>query len=172
MKQILVALSLFVLLSGCTTSREFEPLPTTDRIALDRFMGKWYVIAAIPTVLERSPHKATVTFERADRGIGITYQFLTDRVDGNERTITARAMVDNPGINTDWDITYAWPFGTDLRIIHMEPDYSVTVLANPDRKKVWILSRQSDIYAPLYSDLILRLQQLGFNVGKIRRIPQ
>lgn len=172
MKRILLVLGMVTLLSGCNTIRQYEPLPVADtRVDLDRFMGKWYVIGSVPTVFDRKPYNAVEFYERAERGIKITYQFNSDKSDGQLRTIHSQAMVDNPGINTDWEVTYAWPIKGDYKIIHLEPDYSVAVVGHPNRKNVWILARQPSISAPLYSDLILQLQQLGFNVGLIRLVP-
>ncbi|NDV62981.1 lipocalin family protein [Puniceicoccales bacterium CK1056] len=173
MKKIFLIISLLAVLSGCNTFRTPEPIPMVDRVNLDQFMGKWYIVASTPMLLkwDNDAYNAVEMYERgAKRGIKITYQYNDEEPNGPLKTVTANAMVDNPGINTDWEVTYAWPFGTDYRIIYLESDYSVAVIANPDRKKVRVLSRQSTINAPLYSDIILYLQDLGFNVGNIRMI--
>jgi apolipoprotein D and lipocalin family protein len=171
MKPTVLALGLLIALTGCSTFRTYEPLPAVDRVDLDRFMGKWYVIASTPTIADRAPYNATETYERADRGIQVTYQFNADSYDGELRTITSRAMINDPGINTSWHTTFAWLFGGDSQIIYLEPDYSVTVVATPDKKRAWIMARQPRISAPQYSDIILYLQELGFNIGKIRMVP-
>ncbi|MEY3000408.1 MAG: hypothetical protein RL648_622 [Verrucomicrobiota bacterium] len=171
MKRLLPLLVMPLLLGGCVFNRSYDALPAPTSVSLDRMMGNWFVVASIPTVFERAPFAATASFNRAERGIDVEYTFLSDGFDGKQRRIGARAMVDNPGINNDWTLSVAWPFGTDIRIIHTEPDYSMVVLASPDRKKAWILSRRPTVDRPAYSDIILRLQDLGFNVGNIRNIP-
>lgn len=171
MKRFLPFVLAILLLGGCVTTRTQEGLPSPASVDLDRLMGKWYVVASIPTLLEREPYAAMANLSRGKRGIEIEYTFLTDSFDGTSRRIPARALIDNPGINTDWTLSVAWPFGTDVRVVHTDETYSMVVLANPDRKKVWILSRRSTIDGPAYSDIILRLQDLGFNVGNIRSIP-
>ena len=173
MKRILLALSLLALLAGCNTLRQHEPVPVVDmRVDLDRFMGQWYMIASVPTVLDRKAFNGVQTFQRADRGIDITYEFNAGAADGELKTVNSRAMVDNPGINSDWEVTYAWPIRGDYKILWLEPDYSATAIGHPNRKNVWILSRQRTISPPVYSDIILYLQQLGYDVGNIRRVPQ
>jgi apolipoprotein D and lipocalin family protein len=174
MKKFVLVISLLAVLSGCNTFRTPDPIPTVERLDLDRFMGQWYIIASTPMILNRDAdgYNAVEIYQRAPRGIQITYQWNDDEPNGPLKTVTANAMVDNPGLNTDWDVTYTWPFGMDYRVIHLEPDYSVAVIANPNREKVRILSRQKRINAPLYSDIILYLQDLGFDVGDIRLVPQ
>ena len=172
MKKILLAISFLALLSGCSTFQKPDPLPTVERVDLDRFMGKWYVIGSVQTIVDRNPYNSTTTYTRANRGIDITYDFNAGDFGGKPKTYTVRAMVDNPGINSDWEVRYVtWPFESDYRVIHLEPDYSVAVVGQPSRKFVWILSRQKSIDAPLYSDIILYLQELGYDVGKIRLVP-
>lgn len=172
MNRIFLSLSLLVLIAGCSTFQKPDPLPTVNRVDMEQVMGSWFVISSMPTVFDRSPFDATVSVDRAEKGIRIQYDFYTAEEAEKKRSVKARAMVDNPGINSDWTVTYAWPFGTDLRVIYLEADYSVMVLGNPDRKKVWVLSRRPALSDPLYSDIIIFLQRLGYDVGEIRKVPQ
>ena len=47
MKKLALAL-LALILNGCA---ELPPIKTVDSVDLQRFMGDWYVIACIPTIL-------------------------------------------------------------------------------------------------------------------------
>ncbi len=173
MKKIFPLVCLLALLSGCSTFQKTEPVPLAQRVDLEKFIGEWYVIASMPTLIDRKAYNATKTYSRAERGINIHYHFTVDAFDGPERNYNTRAMVDNPGINTDWETgVFPWPFERDYKILHIEPDYSVAVVGHPNRKYLWILSRSKTIEDPVYSDIILYLQNLGWDVGKIRRIPQ
>ena len=171
MNRFFLALSLLILLTGCTTTRNAEPLPAVNRVDIDQFSGKWYVMASTPSIFQGDPYNATQMIERADRGFQITYQYNANAPSGERKTTTSQMMIDNPGINTDWQIVHTWPVQTDVRVLYVEPDYSVAVLGNPNRSRVTILSRQPSIDPPLYSDLFLKLQNLGYDVGRIRRVP-
>jgi apolipoprotein D and lipocalin family protein len=46
-----------VLLCGCTTVRG-PPVPTVPGVDLGRFMGDWFVIAHVPTRIERQAYNA------------------------------------------------------------------------------------------------------------------
>ena len=171
MNRFFLALSLLILLPGCAMTRNAEPLPAVDRVDIDQFSGKWYVMASTPSIFQGDPYNATQTIERADRGFQITYQYNVNAPGGDRKTTTSQMMIDNPGINTDWQIDHTWPIQTDMRVLYVEPDYSVAVLGNPNRSRLTILSRQPSIDPPLYSDLILKLQNLGYDVGRVRRVP-
>ncbi|MGC9452707.1 MAG: lipocalin family protein [Oceanipulchritudo sp.] len=172
MKKVLLPVCLACLLAGCSTFRQHDPLPAVNQVDINRFMGTWYVVASVPTVLDKEAYNAVEMYERAPRGIRITYQFNAGAYDGPVKTYTSRAMIDNPGINSDWDVTWVWPFKADYRIIYLEPDYSIVVVGHPNRKNLWIMSRQKRIPDTKYSDLILFLQNMGYDVGKIRLVPQ
>lgn len=52
-KRIMFFLVQLMLLTGCAGS--LPALKTADNVDLNRFMGRWYVIACIPTFIERRP---------------------------------------------------------------------------------------------------------------------
>ena len=60
-------------LAGCATP---APMPTVERVELDRFMGDWYVIASIPTFIEHGAHNAVESYRlEADGTIATTFTF-------------------------------------------------------------------------------------------------
>ena len=54
-------------LSACSTS---APLRTVPQVDLERFMGDWFVIANIPTFIERKAYNAIESYELVDRKAG------------------------------------------------------------------------------------------------------
>ena len=61
MHRVFSVTATFALMLGLTGCSTMEPLPPVDEVDLDRFMGDWYVIANIPTALERGAHNAVET---------------------------------------------------------------------------------------------------------------
>ena len=58
MKKLLLFLFISLGLVGCASNQmlvgtTLKPMPVVEYVDLDRFMGDWYVIATIPTFLER-----------------------------------------------------------------------------------------------------------------------
>ncbi len=50
-----------LLLAACETMPD-PTLPLAEDVDLQRFMGDWYVIANIPTFLEKGAHNAVETY--------------------------------------------------------------------------------------------------------------
>ncbi|HSN72991.1 MAG TPA: lipocalin family protein, partial [Steroidobacteraceae bacterium] len=49
-------------LVGCAGAPQRDPIVTAEQVDLERFMGRWYVIANIPTFIEKGAHNATETY--------------------------------------------------------------------------------------------------------------
>ena len=65
-KQSIPAMLVAALTAGCAGSQ--PPLETVDYVDIDRFMGDWYVIANIPTFLERGAHNAVESYRLDEDG--------------------------------------------------------------------------------------------------------
>jgi apolipoprotein D and lipocalin family protein len=69
MKKLLLILFIFLGLIGVASNpvlaeSALKPMPVVDYVDLDRFMGDWYVIATIPTFLERDAYNPIETYQR------------------------------------------------------------------------------------------------------------
>ena len=62
MRQLLLALALLSLSACAGMSAPKQPAPIMPGIELPRFMGSWYVIAAIPLYPERKAFNALETY--------------------------------------------------------------------------------------------------------------
>ena len=69
----MLSLATPALLGGCQTTR--PPIETVDYVDLERFMGDWYVIASIPTFIEKGAHNAVESYRLAEDG---TIELLVD----------------------------------------------------------------------------------------------
>ena len=72
-------------LASCASSG--PDMETVDYVDLERFMGDWYVIANIPTFLEKGAHNAVETYELNNDGtIATTFTFRDGGFDGKEKS--------------------------------------------------------------------------------------
>src|SRR5689334_25426209 len=95
------AMALLPLLGGCRTV--LPPLTTEPHVDLPRFMGDWYVIASIPTALERGAHNAVESYRLdTDGTIATTFTFRDGGFDGKQKTYTPRGFVRDTGSNAVW----------------------------------------------------------------------
>jgi len=167
-----IALLAATLLLGACAARGPE-MQTVDHVDLERFMGDWYVIANIPTFLEKGAHNAVESYALDDDGtIATTFVFRDGDFDGEEKRYTPRGFVRDDGTNAHWGMRFIWPIKADYRIVYLDEDYSQTVIARQKRDFVWIMARTPDISDTDYDRLVDLVASLGYDTSKIERVPQ
>jgi apolipoprotein D and lipocalin family protein len=74
--------------------------------------------------------------------------------------------------NAEWRMQFLWPFKSAYLIVYLDENYQNTVVGVPDRKHVWIMSRDPGLSDADYDELLERVESLGYDVEKVRRVPQ
>ena len=166
--------SLFTL-AACSTSQDLvrKPVALAPAVDLKRFMGDWYVIANIPTFLEKGAHNAKDNYRLdPDGSIPTTFSFNADSFDGKSKSYSSRGFVIDTASNAVWGMQYIWPFRADYRISYLSPDYTETVIARDKRDYVWIMARTPTIPEADLARLTEFVASLGYDVSLLQRVPQ
>lgn len=157
---------------GCARPR-FAPLRTEPRVDLQRFMGDWYVIASIPTFLEKGAHNAVESYRLDPDGtIATTFTFRKGSFDGPLKRFEPRGFVLDRTSNAVWGMRFIWPIKADYRIVHLSQDGGVTAIGREKRDFVWIMARRPEISETQYQDLLMMLEGQGYDVRRIQKVPQ
>lgn len=160
-----------LMLGGCQSAA--APLATVQRVDLQRFMGDWYVIANIPTFIEKGAHNAVESYRLdADGTIATTFTFRAGSFDGEAKRYTPRAWVVDRESNAVWGMQFIWPIKADYRIMYVAGDYSATVIGREKRDYVWIMARKPSLPAAEYQQLVTMLAAQGYAVDRIQKVPQ
>jgi apolipoprotein D and lipocalin family protein len=160
---------------GCASGPEagMKPVALVEKVDLPRFMGDWYVIANIPTFLEKGAHNAKDSYTLAPDGtIPTTFSFNADGFDGPRKSYGSKGFVMDGGANAVWGQQYIWPIKADYRIAYLSPDYTQTVIAREKRDYVWIMARTPTIPEADLVKLIAFVGAQGYDTSKIQRVPQ
>jgi apolipoprotein D and lipocalin family protein len=161
-----------LLLAACRGDG-LPPLALAQDVDLGRFMGDWYVIANIPTFIEKGAHNAVESYRLAEDGtIETTFTFRADAFDGKEKRYTPRGFVRERTGNAVWGMRFVWPVKADYRIAYLDDDYTLTVIGRQARDYVWIMARAPAIPDADYARILAFLEAQGYDVSKIRKVPQ
>ena len=159
------------LISGCAAS--LPPLRTVERVDLKRFMGPWYVIAAIPTFIETDAFNAVESYRLdADGTVDTTFTFRKGAFDGPLKTYNPRGFIVDTASNATWGMQFIWPIKAEYLITHLSDDYSQTVIGRNKRDYVWIMARSPQIPEADYERIVAELAAQGYDVTKLRKVPQ
>ena len=164
--------ALGVALAGCSATPA-TPIATVAHVDLPRFMGDWYVIACIPTAIEREAHNAVESYRLDERDrIATTFRFRVGGPDGREKVYRPTGFVRDRASNAVWGMQFIWPIKADFRIVYVDPDYTQTIIGRQARDYVWIMARRPDLADADYARLLERVRAQGYDVTRIRRVPQ
>lgn len=163
---------LLILLTGCQTMNH-KPLVTVDYVNLDRYMGDWYVIAAIPTIFEKEAYNAVESYSlNADGSIATTFTFREGGFDGPLKRYTPTGYVHDAESNAVWGMQFVWPIKADYRVAYLSEDYDLTIVGRKKRDYVWIMARTPEISEADYESSIQFIANQGYDISQIRKVPQ
>lgn len=173
MNALIRNMSLAALISALAGCSSHPPMQTVDYVDLDRFMGDWYVIANIPTSIEKNAFNAVERYDLKEDGtIATTFTFHEGGYDGALKRYEPTGYIKDTRTNALWGMQFVWPVKADYRIVYLNDAYSRTIIGRQARDYVWIMARTPSIDEAEYQDLVLRVQDLGYDISRVNRVPQ
>ncbi|MCU0935265.1 MAG: lipocalin family protein [Gammaproteobacteria bacterium] len=150
-----------------------DPIATVKHVDLERFMGDWYVIANIPTFIERGAHNAVETYRLTEEGtVATTFTFREGGFEGERKTYRPTGFVRDRESNAVWGMQFIWPIKADFRIVYLDAQYTQTIIGRNKRDYVWIMARTPSIPEADYQKLLRLLADEGYDIRQIQRVPQ
>jgi apolipoprotein D and lipocalin family protein len=157
-------------LTACSATS--PPLQTVEQVDLPRFMGDWYVVANIPTFIEKNAHNAVESYELiGEKTVATTFTFNEGSFDGPLKTYRPTGFVTDDPSNAVWGMQFIWPIKADFRVIYLTEDYTQTVIARNKRDYVWIMARSPQIPEQDYEHILTLIAEQGYDRYKVRRVP-
>lgn len=148
-----------------------EPLPTVEEVSLDRYVGKWYAITALPQIFTIGCVAQTADYEKlSDTEIGVINTCIKE--DGSLTDIEGAAQAtEEPGVlslqfNTWW--SQLFNIKADYNIIKLDKDYKYALIGGKNRRSLWFLSRTKTVSNKVYYEYISYAEELGFNTDKLK----
>ena len=166
----ILAAACALLLGACATQT-----PTITPVALvdlSRFMGDWYVIAHIPSMMERDAYDAIETYRLdGDGKIRTTFRQRKGSFDAAIETMEPVGTVVEGTNNAVWGMQFVWPIKAEYVIVDLAPDYSRTIIGRSKRDYVWLMARAPQLPEPELQAAIARIKALGYDTSKLRMVP-
>lgn len=167
----LALLTLAALVAGCASTP--STLPRAAKVDLDRFMGDWYVIAHIPTRLERDAYDAVESYTlQPDGAIQTTFRYRDGSFDAPLKTMRPVGRVREGTGNAVWGMQFVWPIEAEYVVAYVDDGYRLTVIGRSARDYAWIMARTPRISESEYAAAVRRLDELGYATDALRRVPQ
>lgn len=92
--------------AGCS-SPALPPLRTVGHVDMDRYLGRWYVIANIPYFLENGKVASYDTYaKRPDGKLDNIFTFRPGGLNAPEKSWHGTAWVTNTTTNAEWKVRF------------------------------------------------------------------
>lgn len=139
-------------------------MKTVESVDLERFMGKWFVIALVPNMIEKGATNSSDTYVlNKDGTIDITYDAIKD---GKQRQIKQKGTVVNKTSNAEWTIQMRKPFVPFMKfpfkIVYVDKNYQFMAVGYPKNSMGWIMGRSTKVSDEDYKKIMSALVELGY----------
>ena len=167
----------FLLLIGWMALADQAPLLAVESVDLERYMGRWFAIASIPTSFERQCAQGTTAeYQLMENGKVQVINTCYD-TDGNVDIARGAAWLPNRVESSKLKVSFVkflggWWFGAPYWIIDLAADYSFAVVGHPSRTFGWVLCRTPAMPEEVLSGIIERLELQGYRWSEFRMIDQ
>ena len=169
--KFLLLIAMVLTMFGCSHTQK-NPIPRAENVDIDRFMGRWYVIANIPTFIETEAHNAVETYTKNPDGtIDTVFTFHDESFDGDFKRYNPKGFVSEED-NALWGMQFIWPIKAEFIIAHVDAAYQNTIIARTARDYLWIMARTPQVDEQTYQSLIELSENMGYDINKIRKVPQ
>lgn len=149
------------------------PIQPVQQIDLARYMGRWYVVGIIPTRLERGSHNPVETYALDRKGNVCTwYRYRPDRFDAPVKLLQSTGLVVPGTGNAEWKIRFFGLFKAQYKVGWIADDYSQVLVVRDARDYLWYMARTPTVPEADYQAMLARARALGYDIGKVERVPQ
>lgn len=153
------------------------PLAPVASVDLQRYLGDWNQVAAIPQIFQiQCARDSRATYTAVDAStIGVRNTCRTWL--GFSSSVTGQAKVLDPTTNAQLRVSFNGipNFGDTSQpnyvITYLSPDYSTAIVGDPARRSGFVLSRTPDLQGITWSQIRDIVTERGYDACRFRITP-
>ncbi len=157
---------IFIALFFSSCVNKYEPLPTVQKVDIQKYLGKWYEIARFEHYFEKDCKNVSANYSINEDSSIKVLNSCEDINSGEKKVAEGIAYADDPN-NTRLKVSFFRPFYGDYWILELDDEYKYALVGEPSREYLWILSREKTIDKSLKDTLLKKAQSLGFDTSKL-----
>lgn len=173
---ILLSLLCSLCLMHCQSQKTANMIDKTtiSNVDLEKYQGTWYEIARLPNSFEKDLVGVTATYTLLENGkIRVLNQGYVERLDGKRKDIKGRAKVPDPDQPGRLKVAFFLFFWSDYYILELDqPDYQWAMIGSSSPRYFWILSREPTLDEAVFSELIRRAENRGYDLSELIMVEQ
>lgn len=168
LKQWLVSMGMLISMMGAPVIGA-KPLETVSHVDIDRYLGKWFEIARYEAPFQQGCVASQATYSlNSDGTLKVLNECRDKTLEGKLRKAVGKAWVVDTVSNAKLKVQFFWPFKGDYWVIDLGKDYEYSVVSEPKRQFLWILSRTPHMDAKVFDSIVSNLSHLEFDVSRLK----
>ncbi len=159
---------LFVLaLFGLFSCSKAPDLPVVEKVDLERYQGRWYEIATFPIRPQKDCKCTFAEYTLAGDEVKV-YNKCINKNNGEVIDINGKATAEKGSNNARLKVSFFPLINAPYYIIALDKEnYQYAMVGSPNRKYLWILSRDTQLDPKVRKMLVDRAEELGFPVEEL-----
>lgn len=161
-----------LLLASCATTPPDAPR-TVPAVDIGRYAGRWHEAARFPNWFQDGPGVScvdtTATYTaRPDGRIGVVNRCRNAAAGGAERVADGTAYIVEGSNGARLRVSFFWSFYGDYWVLALAPDYRWSVVGDPRREYLWVLSRTPAMAPGDLDAAVAAARREGFDTARLR----
>ena len=177
-KFAVLSIAIGIGLAGLSAQANDASVTTVAQVNLPQYAGKWYEIARFPMFFQRNcARDVTATYSlNADGTVKVDNRCV--KSNGEQMGSIGQAHAVDAS-NSKLKVTFlpSWlrwlPVGEgDYWVLKLDSQYQTVLVGSPNRKYLWILSRQPQLDEQTYMSYVEAARKQGFDITQLQRSVQ
>lgn len=142
-------------------------------LELEKYLGTWYEIARYDHRFERGLVGVTADYSlRPDGKIKVVNSGFKESLKGERSQAIGKAKIPDPAVPAKLKVSFFWFFYADYFVLELDEGYQWAVVGSSADDYLWILSRTPQLDEGIYSELLNKLTNRGYDVNKLIVVKQ
>lgn len=156
-----------------------KPLKTVEKVELDKYLGVWYEVARKPLYFQnKCDRDVTATYTLNENG-NVNVDNKCYGSDGKLHQSYGEAFIQNAPFNSKLKVSFLpsiirWlPVARGVYwILKIDDNYQTVLVGAPDRKYMWVLSRDSQVSDDVLNEYLDYAKSVGYDLSDLIKTKQ
>lgn len=144
------------------------PPQPTQRIDLNKMMGRWYEVARLPNKIQTGCQGGTSDWARAGDGFSVLQACHKGSLSAPATQWKAKAKVLDASTNAKLQMAF---FGGVVKqeywVLEHRAEQGWLILGTPGGRAVWLMSQRPVMSPAVRAQALARVKQLGYDLAKL-----
>ena len=166
--KLIAPLLLTAAISIQSLSAEEHELPSPAEFDAEKYLGKWFEVARLPTAMQPAGSLATAEYSAGEEGAIVVRNTAYSAEGAKMAAIEGKALPVGGDSKGRLRVGFGpvVPDEPNYCVLKVDKKYQTAVVGSPDRKSLWVLARKVPVPEKRVKRLLKVAEKAGFDTSK------